>query len=162
MATTQFLPDESGETKRPDLVAVLGVFTFINTGAAILVYGLGLVGMAGVAQMPVEEFVTRVMEAAAAYVPEGGEERVAEMARLVHASGVALMLIYLLRTVVRLLGAVGIWRGRRSGFFLYAGAQFVGLFLPHLILPWDMLGVFGPIMTVAVTALYGTQLKRLS
>jgi hypothetical protein len=55
-----------------------------------------------------------------------------------------------------------LWRGRRSGFHLYAGAQLLGLFLPHVILPLSLLGFFGPLMTVGITALYGSQYKRLS
>ena len=162
MAETQFLPDDAGETKRPDLINVLGILTFINSGIFILVYGIGLLGMVGVSQMPVDEFVTLVMDAAGSYLPDEGKEQFDAIARILHASGTTLMLIYLLRTVARLIGALGIWKGKRSGFFLYAGAQLAGLFLPHLILPWSMLGVFGPLMTVAITALYGTQLKRLS
>ena len=40
MAETHFLPDEAGETKRPDLISALGLLTFINTGIFILVYGI--------------------------------------------------------------------------------------------------------------------------
>ena len=161
MAETHFLPDDAGETKRPDLINVLGILTFINAGVFILIYAIGLIGMVGVSQMPVDEFVTLVMDAAGTYLPDEGKEQFDAIARILHASGTTLMLIYLLRTVARLMGAIGIWRGKRSGFYLYAGAQLVGLFLPHIVLPWSLLGTFGPLMTVAITALYGSQLKRL-
>ena len=85
-----------------------------------------------------------------------------QMATILHGSGVLLMVIFLLRTVARLVGAIGIWRGRKQGFYIYAGAQLVGLFVPFLVLPLAFLGVFGPLMTVGITALYGSQLKRLS
>lgn len=162
MSQTHFLPDEAGETKRPDLISVLGLLTFINTGIFILVYGITLLGMMGVSQMPEEEFVSTILEATGDFLPTEGREQFEAMARILHANGVALMFIYLARTVARLIGAIGIWRGRRNGFYLYAGAQLIGLFLPHFILPWSMIGFFGPLMTVAITALYGTQLKRLA
>lgn len=162
MATNQFLPDAGGSTKRPDVISVLGLFTFINTGLFILVYGLGLFGMMAVSRMPVDEFAQLMHDAAGKYMPEEEMFRLDEIARILHGSGVLLMAILLARTVVRLIGALGIWKGRRTGFFIYAAAQLVGLFAPHIVLPWTMLGVFGPLMTVAITAIYGTQLKRLS
>ncbi len=162
MATPHFLPDEAGETKRPDLITALGILTFINTGFFILIYGIGLLGMLGVSQMPVEEFLRIVEESMSSYMPSERFDEMEGLVRILHASGVQLMLIYLLRTVLRLIGAIGLWRGRQSGFHLYAGAQLLGLFLPHVILPLSLLGFFGPLMTVGITALYGSQYKRLS
>jgi hypothetical protein len=161
MANTQFLPDEAGETKRPDLIASLGILSFINTGFFILVYGIGLLGMLAVSQLPLEEFMALVEESMSLYMPDGKIEEVEGLVRILHTSGVSLMLIYLLRTVARLIGAIGIWQGRKSGFHLYASAQMLGLFLPHIILPLGMLGLFGPLMTVAITALYSSQYRRL-
>lgn len=163
MATTHFLPDASGSTKRPDVISVLGLLTFINCGLFIIVYLFGMIGMMAVGKMPLDEFITLMEEAGASYMlQEEQQTMLAEMAAILHASGATLMLIFLLRTVARLYGAIGIWRGRTQGFYIYAGAQLVGLFVPFLVLPLSFLGVFGPLMTVAVTALYGSQLKRLS
>lgn len=159
---THFLPDESGSTKRPDVISVLGILTFINTGVFIFIYLFGMLGMGAVAQMPVEEFTQLVREGAGKYMQEEQLFMLDEMVVVLHSSGVLLMGIYLVRTIVRFVGTIGIWRGRKVGFYIYAGAQLIGLFIPHLILPWSMLGVFGPLMTVAITAIYGSQLKRLS
>lgn len=162
MAESSFLPDETGSTKRPDVISVLGILTFMNTGFFLLIYLLGLFGMMGLNQMPQDEFAALVHDAAGKYMPEEDMFKLDEIVRIIHASGVSLMLIYLARTIVRLIGAIGIWRGKKNGFYLYAAAQLVGLFAPHLILPWSMLGFFGPLMTVAITAIYGSQLKRMS
>ncbi len=158
---THFLPDEQGLTTRPDLINVLGILTFINSGFFILIYGIGALGMAAVAQTPVEEFIALVRESAGAYLQPAQLDEMDGLIRILHTHGAALMLIYLVRTILRLIGSVGIWQGRRDGFHLYAGAQLVGLFVPHLILPWALLGFFGPLMTVGITALYGSQYKRL-
>lgn len=161
MAAT-FLPDTSGSTKRPDVLTVLGILTFINTGLFTLIYGIGLLGMLQVQQMPYADFLAIFQEGAMKFMPEEDVELLELVIPVLHASGAALMGIYLLRTVLRLLGAIGIWRGRKTGFYLYSAAQLLGIFAPHLILPWELLGVAGPVLTVAVTALYGSQLKRLA
>ncbi|MCC6541921.1 MAG: hypothetical protein IT225_06845 [Flavobacteriales bacterium] len=161
MDGTRFLPDESGSTERPDLIQVLGSITFVNTGLFMALYSLMFLSMLVLRQMPVDEFVASISDSAALYLPKENLGEMESIARLLHAHGVLLMAIYLARTVLRFIGALGMWRGRRSGFHLYAAAQFVGLFAPHIVLPWSMLGVFGPLLTVAVTAMYGSQLKRM-
>jgi hypothetical protein len=75
MATPHFLPDEAGETKRPDLITALGILTFINTGFFILIYGIGLLGMLGVSQMPVEDVLRIVEESRAATCPASASMR---------------------------------------------------------------------------------------
>lgn len=157
-----FLPDGNGSTKRPDVISVLGLLTFINTGLFILLYGLFVLGMMMVSKMPEAEFAKILHEAAGQYMPEDAMFSLDELARTLHSNGVLLMVIYFVRTIVRLIGAIGIWRGKKSGFYIYAAAQLLGLFAPHFILPWSFLGVFGPLLTVAITAIYGSQLKRLS
>lgn len=162
MAETHFLPDESGSTKRPDIISGLGILTFINSGMFIIIYAFGLFGMMAVAQMPVDEFIAVMYDGAGKYLEAEQLDMLDELARILHSSGVTLMLIYLVRTIARLIGTVGMWRGRKVGFHIYALAQLVGLFLPHIILPWSFLGIFGPLMTVGMTAAYGSQLKRMS
>lgn len=159
---THFLPDETGSTKRPDVISVLGILTFLNTGLFILMYLVMLLVFVGASRMPEQEFVALFVDAAKQYVSGDDLERMEGLIRVFHAHGVVLMAIYLTRTVGRLVGALGIWRGRKSGFHIYAVAQLVGLFAPHIFLPWELLGVFGPVLAVAVTAVYGSQLKRMS
>lgn len=162
MSETEFLPDPAGSTKRPDVLSVLGVLTFLNTGIFMLLYLFGVFGMMAVSKMPLDEFTQLIKDGLSSYpLPAEQMGMMEQMAGLLHSSGVTLMLIFLTRTVARFIGALGIWKGKKSGFFIYAAAQVVGLFAPFLILPWSMLGVFGPLMTVGVTALYGSQLKRM-
>ena len=161
MAEPQFLPDENGNTTRPELIKVLGPFTFVNTGFFMLLYGLMIMAMLVIREMPAEEFVAMIRQSAERFMAGEDMDEMESIARIFHEHGVLLMGIYFVRTVARFIGALGIWRGRRSGFHLYAAAQLVGLFVPHLILPWSMLGFFGPLLTVGMTALYGSQLKRM-
>ncbi len=159
---THFLPDANGSTKRPDVITVLGILTFLNAGLFILIYGIGALGMLQVQQMPLADFEAIFQQGAMQYMSAEDNALLERFIPILYNNGALLMLIYLLRTALRLVGAIGIWRGRKVGFHVYAAAQLLGIFAPHLILPWEMLGVAGPIMTVVVTAAYGSQLKRLS
>lgn len=152
-------PSSSG--KRPDLISALGVLTFVNTGAFILIYGIGALGMLQVRALPFEQFEQMLNEGVLRYMQPDQVEQLAVIAPIFYYNGLALMLIYLARTVLRLIGAIAMWRGRKAGFHLYAAAQLLGIFAPHVVLPWAFLGVLGPLATVATTAVYGTQLKRL-
>lgn len=157
---SHFLPDEQGSTERPGLIFGLGIFSFINTGLFLLAYGLGIFGMLALQQMPLEE-VSSVFDQVRALMPEGDAEQVDAIVPILHANGALLMGILFVRTLLRLIGAVGIWRGRKSGFHLYAAAQLLGIFAPHIVLPWSMLGIMGPLLAVITTAAYGSQLKRM-
>jgi len=163
MSETQFLPDANGQTKRPDILSVLGILTFLNTGIFMLLYLLATFGMMAVSKMPADEFTKLVQEGLSNYpMPAEQMAQVEQIAGLLHVSGMSLMLILLVRTIGRFIGGLGMWKGKKQGFYIYAGAQVLGLFAPFLILPWSMLGVFGPLMTVGITALYGSQLNRLA
>ena len=159
---SQFAPDASGSTKRPDLISILGILGFINTGLFLIIYGLGIPMMAGLQQMPLEEVRALVDESMSMSLPQEQLDEVYGIVDVMHASGVALILILFARTVVRLVGIIGLWKGRRWGFAVYALAQIVGIFLPHLVLPWSMMGFFGPFMALAMTGAYYSQYKRLT
>lgn len=149
-------------TGRPQLITNLGILTFINTGFFVLVYGMGVLGMAGVQSMPRDEFDSIVQPQLDRYFSGPQMEDALLMMDVVYQHGFALMGILFLRTLLRLAGALGMWRGRMWGFYLYAFAQLASIFAPHLILPWKFLGLGGPLVAVAMTALYGTQRRFLS
>ncbi len=164
MAQTSFLPDQMGNTERPGVISALGVVSFANTGLFLLIYGLGLLAMAGVRSIPYEEFVSKANEAIGPYLSTMSAEEAAtmpDMLELIYNSGALLCGLLLLRTAVRFIGVLGMWKGRRSGFYTYALAQLGGIFLPHLVLPFKYMGFFGPLLAVVFTAIYGTQLKRM-
>lgn len=164
MATTHFLPDEMGRTERPGLITALGIGSFVNTVLCMLLYGIGAMGLLAIQNMPLEEFMRLAQDAIepyAATMDADERDRIFALLELVHAKGALLMALLFLRTLVRFIGVLGMWNGRRSGFHTYAAAQLVGIFLPHLVLPFEYLGVFGPLMAIGWAAAYGTQLKRL-
>lgn len=161
MATTHFLPDENGSTRRPDLLAFLAVLGFLNTGFFGILYALGVPAMLVLAQMPLEEYVALFTSEMANWPADVEPEQVLWFAELLHSHGVVLMSILLARTMARFVGILFMWRGRKVGFHIYAAAQLIGIFAPHIVLPLSLLGVGGPLLAVGMTALYGTQVKRL-
>ena len=161
----QYQPDATGNTQRPGIISFLGVLSFINTGVFLLVYGLAWLAMSAVSSVPYEEFAAKAEEAMEPMRQSMPEEQFAQIdtiMQLMYNSGALLCGLLFLRTLVRLVGTIGIWRAKRNGFLIYAVAQIGGIFLPMVVLPWSMLGVFGPLMAVAMTAAFGSQLKRLS
>lgn len=161
----QFQPDATGSTQRPSGLAILGILSFINTGLFLVIYGLGWAAMGAVGSLPYDEFAVQAEEAIAPLRDGMSEQDLAEvdaLLPLMHGSGALLLGLLFLRTLVRLVGAIGIWRAKRSGFYIYAAAQIIGIFLPMVVLPWSQLGVVGPLMAVGMTAAIGSQLKRLN
>lgn len=161
----QYQPDGTGSTARPTVISVLGLLSFINTGAFLLIYGLGWVAMSAVGSIPYDEFAAQAEEAIAPLrdgMPEADQAELDTLLPLLHENGALLLAMLFLRTIARLIGTIGIWRAKRSGFHIYAAAQIIGIFLPMVVLPWSHIGVFGPLMAVGMTAAFGSQLKRLN
>lgn len=161
MATTHFAPDDTGSTKRPDLYSILGILGYINTIFFLLVYLVLIPGAMVVQEMPLEE-LQALFEEAMASLPDEQAGQMTEMVEILHSSGLLLAVIYFVRTLFRLFGIIGLWRGRRMGFMIYASAQIIGIFLPHIVLPLKYLGIFGPLMALGMCAAYYSQYKRLT
>ena len=164
MPPAHFLPDEEGNNSRPPLIGVLGVLTMVNCIVFLVIYALGLVAMLFVRTLPMDryqELLKLQMEQFAGLFPPEELAVMNDLAAVLHQQGALLIGLLMIRTTARLIGAVGMWNGRRSGFHIYAVAQLGGIFLPHIVLPLHHMGITGPMLAVAFTALYGTQLKRL-
>ncbi|MFZ1333566.1 MAG: hypothetical protein WAR83_15335 [Flavobacteriales bacterium] len=154
------------EDDRPDpenvkapLLKQLLTISFINIGAFVVFYSIGIIGMLGIKQLTFEEFLSTIepqIELMGGYDSIPGIE---QLTRLIYDSGAMLMTLLLVRTIVRGIGAYLIYKGRKHGFMVYATAQLVGIFLPHIVLPWAYLGFFGPLASVSMTALYGSILR---
>jgi len=147
---------------RPQLITNLGILSFINTGLFLFIYAMGMLGMAGVQSLTREEFDALMQPQLDLYFSGPGMEQMEEMMGLMYEHGLGLAAILFLRTALRLTGVLGMWRGRMWGFHIYAVAQLAGIFAPHLFLPWKFLGFGGPLLAVAMTAVYGTQRRFLS
>lgn len=161
MAPAHFLPDAEGNAQRPQLLSFLAVLGFINTSFFGILYAFGVPAMMVLAEMPLEEYLELFSKQMAASPVAASPEEIRWFAELLHGHGTLLMFILLVRTVVRFTGIVMMWQGKKLGFHIYAVTQLVGIFAPHIVLPLSLLGLGGPLLAVGMTALYGTQVKRL-
>lgn len=149
------MPDMPAGTLR-----TLCIASFVNTGLFLVIYGLGVLSMAAVRDIPYEEYESLFLDRVAAFADPALRGEVEEVLLLMHQHGVLLMMILFARTALRFYGALGMWRGRPNGFHIYAFAQLVGIFAPHLVLPWKFLGIGGPVAAVVITAWYGSLVRK--
>jgi hypothetical protein len=159
---TSFKPDEMGQIKRPSAITALGIISFINTGLFLLLYALGALLLSAVDNVPYEEFEAQARESMGMYMDGEDLDQALEVVPVIYNSGATLMIILFLRTLMRFIGVLGIWKGRRTGFTTYAVAQVVGVFAPHIVLPWSMFNIVGMLLAFGMVGAYATQLKRLS
>ncbi len=145
--------------EKPSLLPVLLVLSYINTGFFALFYLIAIFAMMAVQSLPFDEFQARIEEQLATLPQSEDLVGIQDLFGLLHAHGVALFIILFLRTALRLVGVIMMHQRRYTGFHVYAAAQLLGLFAPFIIHPWSMFGIFGPIMTVLMVALYGSQRK---
>lgn len=147
------------ENKISSVLKQLCAVSFINVGVFTVLYFTGILGMLGVQKLDYDEFMETISPQIELMGGADALPGVEQLTRLLHESGALLMGLLLLRTIVRGIGVFMIYKGRGPGFIVYATAQLVGIFLPHIILPWAYLGFFGPLASVSMTALYGSVLR---
>ncbi len=118
---------------RPAGLTRLCVMSFIDQGLFLLLYILGIPAAivlkntdADQVNAMVERFYSGLLE------PEQiqAATRTVEMMR---DHGVALMSVLALRTLVRFIGTLRMWRLHWKGFHIYTTAQLLGLLVPMLI-----------------------------
>jgi len=120
--------------KRPGFLTVLCILTFIGSGFGTLFKLLATIGMGA------------VMES----IPGLGD---------VMAIGTGYLMAGTLLTGGFLLGAIQMWRLKKVGFFIYAGAMVISIVLPLIFdVPFSVLGVLSSIL---FTLLYSLNLKHM-
>ncbi len=115
--------------KRPVFLTVLCILTFIGSGLGLL---FGLIGL--VAAGAIESF--------AQYLPVGVD------------SGIFKSIILIVMLAGSLYGAIQMWKLKKLGFYIYAGANVILLIMSF--------GIFGLIFTALFIVLYGLNLKHMS
>jgi len=136
---SETLDNVSGqEGKRPTLLTVLCILTFIGSGLSTLLFLLATIAFGAVSGMM---------------------GKVPGMEALV-AGGVAFFAVCFILSGVSLFGAIQMWKMKKMGFYMYAGANLVAFILPiaMLGLPFNAMGLVWVILFVG---LYGMNLKHL-
>lgn len=155
------------QKQRPTFLTVLCILSFIGTGFAILsgLWGLlfskGIQAVSGLA----EEGYSEAMSEIESEAPEmggfmdsifGGAVKAMEHYTL-------LTTVSLLVAITALVGVILMWKLKKTGFYIYTGAQVVGIIVPLVVIGGLIGGMtlFGSIFTIAFIVMYAVNLKAM-
>ncbi len=142
--------------KRPTFLTVLCILSFIAAGISIVMSVLGFMAM----------------NAASGYMDAATDIATDEMGELggmmgdmmgdmmKHAS--TLLYVGIALTVLSLIGVIMMWKLKKVGFFIYTGANIIGIIFPIILIGMMGFNLFGTIITIAFIVMYGMNMKHMS
>lgn len=151
-------------TVRPPTLTRLCVLSFINQGVVFPVYLLGFL-----ASFSLPDTDPQMMRDTAAtlykgFVPDISEEQMDQVFRfldLLREHGVALMGVFAMRTAVRFVGILRMWKLHGDGFHIYTSAQLLGVLVPMLIAGTDTFSPIGLLAVALWCLMYFTRMKAI-
>lgn len=148
----------TGAAKRPTLLTVLCILSFVAAGFSIIGGGLGLAAGAAVESGALSDLAAQSGDADAMAQMEEAMGQVEEAT-----GGVSLTTLFgvgLVLTIIGLVGVIMMWKLKKTGFYVYTGAQVLGI-----VVPMAMGGPFSlwtTVFSVLFVVLYGMNLKHMS
>ena len=139
--------------KRPTFLTVLCILSFVAAGIGVIASILGYVGMQAAENMGMR--LTEGMEGMESM--PGMEEAISMMK---HAK--TLLIVGIIVTLIALYGVIQMWKQKKMGFYIYTGAQVLGIIVPVVIAGMAAFSTFGVILSVAFIVMYGLNLKHMS
>jgi len=134
---------EETTNKRPTLVTVLCILSFIGSGLSVLVMLLLLVGAGSIMSF-------------LGSIPGFGDA----MGGSGTGSGMIYLILNLILNAGTLLGAIMMWRMKKIGFWIYAGSYVVQFILP-MVMIGGRFSILGLIIMAAFIVLYGINIKHM-
>ena len=131
----------NGENKRPEMLSIICVLTFIGSGLAAfsnLVIYLSF------------DMLLETYESGGLNIPG---------ADIIFAFAKSFFIISFLLYSFSFIGAINMWRLKKLGFHLYAIAQILLLIVPTLYVKTDQFPLFGFLVTAAFILFYFRHLK---
>lgn len=125
--------------KRPTFLTVLCILTFIGSGISTLVLLLAVVAFGAVS---------------------GLLESIPGMA-VGNGLGIVYFIISFLLAFGSLLGAIMMWKLKKSGFYLYSVANIIAFILPMFMVSGMPFNIFGLVITLGFIAMYAANLKAM-
>lgn len=132
--------EKSEPKKRPVLLTVLCILTFIGSGLSILFWLFAIIGLGSLLG-----FLGKIP----GFGVGGGE------------STIITPIIFLLLGVLLLISAIMMWKLKKTGYFLYILIKVLGIILP-IILLGALFKIGSLIIPVIMIILYGLNLKAMS
>jgi len=136
---SETLDNTQEQAKRPTFLTVLCILTFIGSGLSTLIYLLATIAFGVVSGM---------LDS----LPGG--DMLAE-------AGMAFFAIYFVLSAASLFGAIMMWKLKKTGFYVYTGANVVAFFLPMIMLEGVPFNVMGFVFLAAFIVMYGLNLKHM-
>lgn len=129
--------------KRPTLLTVLCILSFIAAGISIigLLIGMGAKGVAESQGINTDAALSGV---------EGGAE-------VAGAFSYPSMITSIILTIIGLVGVIMMWKLQKKGFFIYVAVSVLGLITPLFF--GGSFGIVGAIITAIFVGLYAMNLK---
>jgi hypothetical protein len=169
--TSQQEAPVTGAKKRPTFLTVLCILSFIAIGITIITSVVGYAGMSalssfggefenawneGMAELEDAEGLDDLSAAWGEAMGEigGGVSTLIEYASL-------LLIIGILVAIIALIGVIMMWKLKKVGFFIYTGAQLIGILLPVVIAGSIAFSTVGTFFSVAFIVMYGLNLKHM-
>ena len=112
--------------------------------------------------MPAEEVRGLITSTYSSWLPPDRLEAMQGYVSALREHGVPLMTIFAARTLVRFLGTLRMWNGKKDGFHIYTSAQLLGMLVPMLVAGPGTLNFLGFLLAINWSYLYFTQRKALS
>ncbi len=134
---------EETTKKRPTLVSVLCILSFIGSGLGVLVMLLLVIGAGS--------FMSFLGK-----IPGFGDAMGGSGA----GGGIVFLILSLLLNAGTLFGAIMMWKMKKIGFWIYAGSYVLQFIMP-MILIGGRFSIFGLIIMAAFIVLYGINLKHM-
>ncbi len=135
--------------KRPVFLTVLCILSFIAAGFAVFGY-ITVITLMGAATA-----LTSGMEAME------GMEGMSALTAATPSAGMtwAYVIVGFVTTILALIGVLKMWKLKKQGFMIYAGASIVSLIMSIV---YSGFGVFGAVITVAFIVMYYLNVKHMN
>ena len=138
--TEPFLTEKNVTTKRPKLLTVLCILSFIGSGFMAVAFLLLSVTAGALAS---------VLSSIPGLVETLG-------------GGMAFIIISFVLSAISFFGVLQMWKLKKSGFLIYSASQMIFFIIPLLMISAYEFSVFGLVITLSFIVLYGINLKHLS
>jgi len=137
--TEQTAPAPAQEKKRPGLLSVMCILTYIGRGLNIIVWILAIIAFGAIESML------------------GG---IPGMGGLVSA-GIGYFVGALILSIIAFIGAIMMWKMKKMGFYLWILANVIEFILPFILISGYPFNIVGLIILIVFIILYGINLKNM-
>ena len=147
--------------QRPGFLSTLCILSFIGAGISIVFSVIGFLGAQAAQTMM--DGVGAMGDAMGATGNTEFDTAMAEAQKLMKYAYV-LLGVGVVCAVLSLVGAIMMWKLKKTGFFIYTFANLVAMILPIVLVGFVGGGMayVGPIVTIAFIAMYAMNLKHMT